>query len=131
MVYVGGGSGMAPLRSHISYLLETLNSDRNISFWYGARSEQEMFYREYFEELESRFDNFSFHYAYSESLPEDSPAPFMGFIHEALYSQYLSRHNDPSELEYYLCGPPLMMRAAKDLLKDLKVPEEQIAYDEF
>ena len=131
MVYVGGGSGMAPLRSHISYLLETLNTDRNISFWYGARSEQEMFYREYFEKLESRFDNFSFHYAYSEPLPEDSPAPFMGFIHDALYSQYLSRHNDPSELEYYLCGPPLMMRATKNLLKDLNVPEEQIAYDEF
>jgi len=131
MVYLGGGSGMAPLRSHICYLLETLNSDRNISFWYGARSEQEMFYREYFEDLESRFDNFSFHYAYSEPLPEDSPAPFMGFIHDALYSQYLSRHDDPSELEYYLCGPPLMMRAAKFLLKDLNVPEEQIAYDEF
>jgi len=94
-------------------------------------TEQEMFYREYFEELESRFANFSFHHAYSEPLPEDSPAPCMGFIHEALYSQYLSRHNDPSEPEYYLCGPPLMMQAAKDLLNDFNVPEEQIAYDEF
>lgn len=131
MIYLGGGAGMAPLRSHLSYLLETRNTERKISFWYGARSEQEMFYREYFQGLVSRFENFSFFYAYSEPLPEDTPAPYTGFIHEILCSQYLTHHDNPSNPEYYLCGPPIMIQAAMKMLKALNVPEAQISYDEF
>ncbi len=131
MVYVGGGAGMAPLRAHISHLLETEGSKRRISFWYGARSRQELFYTDYFEQLAQAHPNFSFHVALSEALPEDEWTGLTGFIHEVLRDQYLSKHQDPTKLEYYLCGPPAMVQATTTLLKSLNVRPEQIAFDAY
>lgn len=131
MIYIGGGSGMAPLRSHISHLLETLSSNRRISFWYGARSVQEAFYRDYFEELATKYSNFTYHLALSEPLPDDNWTSRMGLIHDVLFSEYLSKHSSPAAVEYYLCGPPGMVQAAKQMLVDLQVPASQIAFDEF
>ncbi|MCL4507676.1 MAG: NADH:ubiquinone reductase (Na(+)-transporting) subunit F [Chloroflexi bacterium] len=131
MVYLGGGAGMAPLRSHLAYLFETQKTARRVSYWYGARSLQEMFYQDYFAELARRNDNFSFHVALSEPLPGDQWTGRTGFIHEALRQDYLDKHPDPTAIEYYLCGPPLMIRAATDMLKEYGVPPAQIAYDEF
>jgi Na+-transporting NADH:ubiquinone oxidoreductase subunit F len=131
MIYLGGGSGMAPLRSHISHLLETVNSGRQISFWYGARTAQEIFYREYFEALAGKFPNFTCHLALSEPLPEDNWTSSTGLIHDVLFQEYLSKHSSPATAEYYLCGPPGMVQSAKKMLEDLKVPACQIAFDEF
>jgi Na(+)-translocating NADH:ubiquinone oxidoreductase F subunit len=131
MVYLGGGSGMAPLRSHISHLLETQKSTRKISFWYGARSLQEVFYREYFEGLAARFPNFSFHLALSEPQTEDNWTSHTGMIHEVLKREHLDPHANPADAEYYLCGPPVMIQSAIQVLKDLNVPPRQIAFDEF
>jgi Na+-transporting NADH:ubiquinone oxidoreductase subunit F len=131
MVYIGGGSGMAPLRSHISHLLETLNSGRRISFWYGARSLQEVFYRDYFEELARKFPNFTYHLALSEPQPDDNWSASTGLIHEVLHREYLSKHSDAAAVEYYLCGPPGMVQAAKKMLEELNVPAKQVAFDEF
>ena len=131
MIYLGGGSGMAPLRSHISHLLETLQTKRRISFWYGARSLSEVFYREYFEDLARRFPNFTFHLALSEPQPDDNWTSHTGLIHEVLQNEYLGKHTAPASVEYYLCGPPLLIQAARDMLKDLNVAPNQIAYDEF
>ena len=131
MVYLGGGSGMAPLRSHLSHLFETQQTTRRVSFWYGARSLQEIFYREYFEDLARKFPNFTFHLALSEQQPADHWQSHTGYIHEVLRDQYLASHSDPTAIEYYLCGPPVMIAAARQMLKDLRVPEAQIAYDEF
>jgi MocE subfamily Rieske [2Fe-2S] domain protein len=131
MVYVGGGSGMAPLRSHLSYLFDTLKTIRRVSFWYGARSRQEIFYHDYFEKLAGQFPNFSFHLALSEPQPEDRWTGPTGFIHEILEDQYLRRHADPAGIEYYLCGPPVMVQATVKMLDRLNVPKSQIAFDEF
>ena len=131
MVYVGGGSGMAPLRSHLSHLLETLNTGRRVSYWYGARSRQEVFYQEYFERLASQHPNFSFHLALSEPQPQDNWIGPTGCIHEVLAEQYLKDHADPAAVEYYLCGPPVMVQATLKLLDGLNVPKSQIASDEF
>ena len=132
MVYLGGGAGMAPLRSHLSYLLETLNTDRKISFWYGGRSKQEIYYEDYFRGLEARFPNFSFHIALSDALAEDNWEGYTGFIHEVFQSEYLTKHTNAHELEYYLCGPPMMIQAAKFMLKsEYRIDEKDIAYDEF
>ena len=131
MVYLGGGAGMAPLRSHLSHLFETQKTARRVSFWYGARSLQEIFYQDYFESLARQFPNFSFHLALSEPQPEDNWQSHTGFIHEVLQEQYLAKHPDPTAIEYYLCGPPVMVAAARKMLKELRVPEDQIAYDEF
>ncbi len=131
MVYLGGGAGMAPLRSHLSYLLETLKTKRRITFWYGARSLQELYYREYFEKLEQAFENFSFHFALSEPLPGEDGFSHTGFIHDVLKKEYLHHHPDPKAIEYYLCGPPAMMQAATTMLKEFEVDLDQIAYDEF
>ncbi|MCM8542894.1 MAG: NADH:ubiquinone reductase (Na(+)-transporting) subunit F, partial [Lentisphaeraceae bacterium] len=131
MVYLGGGAGMAPLRSHISYLLETLKTKRKISFWYGARSLQELFYAEYFEELSIKHDNFTFHVALSDPQEEDAWESHTGFIHDILKKEYLDKHSSPAEIEYYLCGPPLMIDAAKKMLTEKGVGSEQISYDEF
>jgi len=131
MIYLGGGSGMAPLRSHISHLLETQNSQRKISFWYGARSSQEVFYREYFEGLAKRFPNFSYHLALSEPQPEDNWTSHTGLIHEVLQREYLAKHANPAGVEYYLCGPPVMIQSALTMLKNLEVSPKQIAFDEF
>jgi Na(+)-translocating NADH:ubiquinone oxidoreductase F subunit len=131
MVYLGGGAGMAPLRSHLSYLLETQKTIRRISYWYGARSRQELFYQDYFEGLARRCSNFTFHVALSEPQPGDQWTSYTGYIHEVFKEQYLDSHPDPSAIEYFLCGPPLMVQAARDMLKEFEVPPTQILFDEF
>jgi len=131
MVYVGGGAGMAPLRSHIFHMLKTEKSGRKISYWYGARSKREIFYEDEFRELEKKFPNFTFNIALSEPLPEDNWTGYKGFIHKVLLDNYLSRHKLPEEIEYYLCGPPVMNAAVLNMLDNLGVPEENIAFDDF
>jgi Na+-transporting NADH:ubiquinone oxidoreductase subunit F len=131
MIYVGGGAGMAPLRSHISHLFDTLKTGRKVSFWYGARSRQEVFYRDYFENLARQFPNFTFHLALSEPQPEDNWNGPTGFIHEVLRENYLKNHTQPARVEFYLCGPPAMVQATTKMLGEFDVPETQIAFDEF
>ena len=131
MVYIGGGAGMAPLRAHLSHLLETEKTARKISFWYGARSSQEIFYRDYFQALAEDHPNFSFHVALSSPLPEDEWSGLLGFIHEVVLEKYLRDHANPGAAEYYLCGPPLMIKACTRMLAEVGVPAHQIAYDEF
>ena len=131
MCFVGGGAGMAPMRSHILHQLNGLGTARKITFWYGARSRQEMFYHEEFQDLAERFDNFSYYVALSEPLPEDNWQGLTGFIHESLYEAYLKDHEDPAEIEYYLCGPPPMIAALEKMLDNLGVDPDMIAYDEF
>lgn len=131
MVYVGGGAGMAPLRSHIYHLLRTENSHRKISYWYGARSLREMFYQDELDELVEKHPNFSFHLALSEPLPEDNWQGPTGFIHQVVLDSYLDKHKDPEEIEFYMCGPPMMNDAVNKMLYDLGVEKEQIAFDDF
>lgn len=131
MVYIGGGAGMAPLRSHIFHLLKTEKSNRKISYWYGARSKREIFYEEEFRELEKKFPNFTFNIALSEPLPEDNWTGYTGFIHQVLLDNYLGKLDLPEELEYYLCGPPMMNSAVFRMLDNLGVPPESIAFDDF
>jgi MocE subfamily Rieske [2Fe-2S] domain protein len=131
MVYVGGGAGMAPLRAHVSHLLENDRTARKISFWYGARSKQEIFYEDYFERLAKTQRNFAFHIALSSPLPEDEWTGHQGFIHEVLLENYLHEHASARTAEYYLCGPPMMIKACTKMLSELGVPSSQIAYDEF
>lgn len=131
MVYIGGGAGMAPLRSHIFHLLRTLKTGRKVSYWYGARSKREMFYEDEFLELEKIFPNFKFNIALSEPLPEDKWTGYVGFIHKVLLDNYLGKHEEPEEIEYYLCGPPMMNSAVLKMLDDLGVPNENIAFDDF
>jgi Na(+)-translocating NADH:ubiquinone oxidoreductase F subunit len=131
MIYLGGGAGMAPLRSHLSHLLETQKTPRKVSYWYGARSRQEMFYQDYFEDLARQHDNFNFHVALSEPQPNDNWTSFTGNIHEVLKEQYLDKHPDPTAIDYFVCGPPAMVQAATKMLKDLGVSQDQIAFDEF
>jgi Na+-transporting NADH:ubiquinone oxidoreductase subunit F len=131
MVYIGGGAGMAPLRAHLAFLLETEHSARRISYWYGARSKREAFYQEYFTALANAHPNFTFHVALSAPLPEDNWTGLSGFIHEVVYENYLRNHPNPKGAEYYLCGPPPMIRACRKMLSELGVPELQIAFDEF
>lgn len=131
MIYIGGGSGMAPLRSHINYLLLEKGETRKISYWYGARSLGEMFYLDNFNHLQDNFDNFSFHVALSNPKPEDNWTGDTGFIHQVLYEKYLKNHPAPEDCEYYICGPPMMMDAVINILKDLGVEEENIFFDDF
>ncbi len=131
MVYLGGGAGMAPLRSHLAYLLETQKTSRRVSYWYGARSLQEMFYQDYFNGLAQQHANFTFNVALSEPQTEDRWTAYTGFIHDVLSENYLNTHPDPTQIEYYLCGPPAMIRAATTMLKGYGVSPSQIAYDEF
>jgi Na+-transporting NADH:ubiquinone oxidoreductase subunit F len=131
MVYIGGGAGMAPMRSHIFHLLKTLKSGRKISFWYGARSKREIFYADEFEALARENPNFSFNIALSEPLPEDNWTGPIGFIHQVVHDRYLAKHEEPEEIEYYLCGPPMMLAAVRRMLDSLGVEPESIAYDEF
>jgi Na(+)-translocating NADH:ubiquinone oxidoreductase F subunit len=131
MVYIGGGAGMAPLRAHLAHLLETQLTARKITYWYGARSRQEIFYEDYFRELANAHSNFAFHLALSSPLAEDNWIGPTGFIHEVVLENYLRQHPDPAALEYYLCGPPMMIKACNRMLESIGVPERQIAYDEF
>lgn len=131
MVYIGGGAGMAPLRSHLSHLFETEKTARKVSFWYGARSRQEIYYNEYFDQLSREHSNFNFNLALSSPLSEDAWKGLEGFIHEVVLERHLKDHPNPKAVEYYLCGPPMMVKACTKMLADLGVPANQIAYDEF
>lgn len=131
MVYIGGGAGMAPLRSHIFHLFHTEKTDRKVSYWYGGRSLRELFYTDEFRDIEKDFPNFTYNIALSEPLPEDNWDGMTGFIHTAVFENYLKDHPEPEEIEYYLCGPPLMLDAVQNMLSDLGVPEENIAFDDF
>jgi len=131
MCFIGGGAGMAPMRSHIFHQLNTLKTDRKITFWYGARSRQELFYVSEFKELEKNNENFTFHIALSDPLPEDNWEGMTGFIHQCLEDEYLKSHPDPQEVEYYICGPPLMLAAVQDMLDRYGVEPEMIAFDDF
>lgn len=131
MCFVGGGAGMAPMRCHIFHQFYTLKTDRKTTFWYGARSKREMFYHEDFEKIESEFPNFNFHVALSDPKPEDHWKGLTGFIHSVLYENYLKDHKDPTEIEYYLCGPPLMIDSVLAMLDSLGVEPGMIHYDKF
>lgn len=131
MVYIGGGAGMAPLRSHIFHLFHTLKTNRKVSYWYGARSKREIFYEEDFRNIEKEFPNFRFNIALSEPLPEDNWDGYKGFIHQIVLDNYLEKHPEPEELEYYLCGPPIMNESVLKMLDNLGVPQENIDLDDF
>ncbi len=131
MVYIGGGAGMAPLRSQIFHLFLTEKTHRKVSFWYGARSLREVFYDDEFYAIEKDFPNFKFNLALSEPMPEDNWKGYTGFIHQVVLDQYLSKHPEPEEIEYYLCGPPMMNDAVFKMLDNLGVPKENIAFDDF
>lgn len=131
MIFVGGGAGMAPLRSHIFDQLLRLNSKRKISYWYGARSLREMFYVEEFDELAKKYDNFEWHVALSDPLPEDNWTGLTGFIHNVVHDNYLKDHEAPEDCEYYMCGPPMMASAVIDMLTNLGVERENILFDDF
>jgi Na+-transporting NADH:ubiquinone oxidoreductase subunit F len=128
---VGGGAGMAPLRSHILHQLDGIHTQRKISFWYGARSKKEMFYDDTFRDLEKRYENFSYHIALSSPDEEDHWEGLTGFIHTHLCDSYLCKHEDPTEIEYYLCGPPPMINAIINTLYDLGVEDDMIFFDKF
>jgi Na+-transporting NADH:ubiquinone oxidoreductase subunit F len=131
MVFIGGGAGMAPMRSHIFDQLKRLNSKRKISFWYGARSLRETFYVEEFDELARKHENFSWHLALSDPLPEDNWTGPTGFIHNVVYESYLKDHPAPEDCEFYMCGPPMMNTSVIKMLKDLGVEDEHIMLDDF
>lgn len=131
MVYIGGGAGMAPLRSHLFHLFHTMKTNRKVSFWYGARSKREIFYEEDFRAIEREFPNFRFIIALSEPLPEDDWKGETGFIHSVVLNNYLDLHEEPEEIEYYLCGPPMMNDAVLKMLDNLGVPKDNIAFDDF
>ena len=131
MIYIGGGAGMAPLRSHIFELFKQRKTSRKVSYWYGGRSKRELFYVDQFEQIAKDFPNFTFNVALSEPLAEDHWTGHEGFIHQVLYDNYLRDHPAPEDIEYYLCGPPQMNQAVFQLLDDLGVEQENIAFDDF
>ena len=131
MVYIGGGAGMAPLRSHIFELFKERQTDRKVSYWYGGRSTRELFYLDEFEELKQKFENFDYHIALSDPVPEDNWTGHEGFIHQILLDEYLSKHPNPEDVEYYICGPPMMLSAVRNMLDDLGVEPENVMYDDF
>ncbi|MEO2059336.1 MAG: NADH:ubiquinone reductase (Na(+)-transporting) subunit F [Mesonia sp.] len=142
MLYVGGGAGMAPMRSHLYHLFKTLKTGRKVTYWYGGRSKRELFYLEHFRELEREFDNFQFFIVLSEPLEEDNWTEktgvddkegdgFLGFVHNAVIDQYLSKHDEPEEIELYFCGPPLMNKAVQKMGEDFGIPDENIRFDDF
>jgi len=131
MVFIGGGAGMAPMRAHIFDQLGRLQSKRKMSFWYGARSKREMFYVEDFDGLAAAHENFEWHVALSDPMPEDNWTGYTGFIHEVLYDNYLKDHKAPEDCEYYICGPPMMTKAVLEMLSDLGVERENILLDDF
>ncbi|MDA0972923.1 MAG: NADH:ubiquinone reductase (Na(+)-transporting) subunit F [Bacteroidetes bacterium] len=142
MLYIGGGAGMAPMRSHLYELFKTIKTGRKVSYWYGGRSRRELFYLHYFRDLADKFPNFKFYIVLSEPLPEDNWVNktdihddkgdgFTGFVHQAVIDQYLSKHDAPEEIEFYFCGPPLMNQAVLKMCDDWGVPEENVAFDDF
>ena len=131
MVYIGGGAGMAPLRSHLFHLFHTLKTGRKVSYWYGARSKREMFYNDDFKEIEEKFPNFKYNIALSAPMESDNWTGYTGFIHQVVLDNYLKNHEDPTEIEYYMCGPPMMNTAAIGMLHDLGVEDEMIDFDDF
>ncbi|MDH5414782.1 MAG: NADH:ubiquinone reductase (Na(+)-transporting) subunit F [Flavobacteriaceae bacterium] len=142
MLYVGGGAGMAPMRSHLYHLFKTLKTGRKVSYWYGGRSKRELFYLDHFYRLEKEFPNFKFYLVLSEPLPEDKWVDkkdvndpkgdgFKGFVHQAVIDQYLSKHDSPEDIELYFCGPPLMNKAVQKMGEDYGIPDENIRFDDF
>lgn len=141
MLYIGGGAGMAPMRSHLYHLFNTLNTGRKVSYWYGGRSKRELFYLEHFRELERKYSNFKFYVALSEPLEEDNwkvktdleaeGDGFVGFVHNCVIDQYLSKHESPEDIELYFCGPPLMNQAVQKMGEDYGIPDEHIRFDDF
>ncbi|MDR0748460.1 MAG: NADH:ubiquinone reductase (Na(+)-transporting) subunit F [Tannerellaceae bacterium] len=132
MLYIGGGAGMAPLRSHLLHLFNTLKvTDRKISYWYGARSKAEIFYEEDFRAIEKEFPNFTFNIALSEPRPEDHWTGYVGFIHQVIHDNYLVNQDAPEDIEYYMCGPGPMANAVKGMLDSLGVPPEMLMFDDF
>ncbi len=142
MLYVGGGAGMAPMRSHLYHLFETLKTNRKVTFWYGGRSKRELFYIEHFKHLEKEFPNFKFYLVLSEPLPEDNWVNkkdvndpngdgFTGFVHQAVIDEFLSKHETPEDIELYFCGPPLMNKAVQKMGEDFGMPDENIRFDDF
>ena len=141
MLYVGGGAGMAPMRSHLYHLFRTLKTGRKVTYWYGGRSKRELFYTEHFRALERDFPNFKFYIALSEPLEEDNwkvkdgldgeGDGFVGFIHQVVIDNYLTHHEEPEEIEFYFCGPPLMNKAVEKMAEDFGVPPENVRFDDF
>ncbi|MFV8226801.1 NADH:ubiquinone reductase (Na(+)-transporting) subunit F [Christiangramia aquimixticola] len=141
MLYVGGGAGMAPMRSHLYHLFRTLKTGRKVTYWYGGRSKRELFYTEHFRALERDFPNFKFYLALSEPMEEDNwkvkqslddeGDGFVGFIHQVVIDNYLSKHEEPEEIELYFCGPPLMNKAVQKMGEDFGIPPENIRFDDF
>ena len=131
MMFLGGGAGMAPMRSHIFDQLCRLKTDRKITFWYGARSLREAFYTDDFDRLQAEHDNFQWHLALSDPLPEDEWSGATGFIHQVALEHYLATHPAPEDIEYYICGPPMMLQACLRMLDELGVGPSNILYDDF
>ena len=141
MLYVGGGAGMAPMRSHLYHLFRTLKTGRKVTYWYGGRSKRELFYLDHFEQLEKDFPNFKFYLALSEPMEEDNwkvksdidaeGDGFVGFIHQVVIDNYLSLHDEPEDIELYFCGPPLMNQAVQKMGEDFGIPDESIRFDDF
>ncbi len=142
MLYIGGGAGMAPMRSHIYELFKTLKTNRKVSYWYGGRSKAELFYIHYFREIEKNFPNFKFYMVLSDAKPEDNwkvkkdiydeeGDGFVGFVHTQVIEQYLSKHEAPEEIEFYFCGPPMMNQAVLGMCDDWGVPPENVSFDDF
>lgn len=142
MIYVGGGAGMAPMRSHLFHLFHTLKTGRKVTYWYGGRSKRELFYIDDFRKIEKEFPNFKFFIVLSDPLPEDNWVPkkdmddeegdgFLGFVHQAVIDEQLKKHEEPEEIEFYFCGPPLMNQAVLKMCDDFGVPEENVAFDDF
>jgi len=131
MIFIGGGAGMAPMRSHIFDQFRRLKTERKVSFWYGARSSREAFYQDHFDKIAEDFPNFSWHLALSNPLPEDNWTGYTGFIHQVLLDNYLLKHDAPEDCEYYICGPPMMNAAVIKMLDDLGVEPENVMFDDF
>ena len=142
MLYIGGGAGMAPMRSHLYELFKTIKTGRKVTYWYGGRSKEELFYIHYFRDLEKDFPNFKFYLVLSEALPEDNWVAkkdcddqngdgFVGFVHQAVIDQYLSKHESPEDIEFYFCGPPMMNNAVLKMCEDWGVPNENVRFDDF
>jgi Na+-transporting NADH:ubiquinone oxidoreductase subunit F len=142
MLYVGGGAGMAPMRSHLYELFKTMRTGRKVTYWYGGRSKEELFYIHYFRDLEKEFPNFKFYMVLSEPLPEDNWVEkkdisdeagdgFLGFVHQAVIDQYLEKHDAPEDIEFYFCGPPLMNQAVEKMCDEWGVPPENVRFDDF